>query len=1061
VREYGPAFNIIHVSAAITHLAQLSQRTGQQQQQQQQQQQVQPRSTQLELHLGGAAGVDNEQQVVGLGFITSQMAHQHAQLQQQLGQPNTAHQSPPHSEQQQQDALLARLLQQAMPQLQHAGSRQVANMLWALSVLQVPGDSSSSGSSWGGNHVSGGQPTPGVCMQRLMERAAQLFGSAEAQHLSNMALAAAKLQLPVSPDWLRQLTAAWLVLVRRQQGSARSSSSSSGGHGGGGSTAAEHNVAGLVVSSSDRQQRVSSAGGPGAAEQAASGAAAAAGAVPYTRGPGVISPQATCNLLWALVQLRHQPQQGWLQEVLAAAAHQLPSWPARNVAMLMWGCARLGYRCADSSSNERQQQQQGSAVPGQEQQQQQQLQDVAMLDALHRCAQGFSSRDLSQALWAAAVMGLHVPDSCLQLLLAAGQHTQQLSVSLQQQQQQQQGLQPRGEVGHSVSVLLWSLGQLRQGARCQLPPGTLQPWVVALAQHAVAAPGQSLGVGAWAAGQLGLVVTCPQLVLRLVQAAARRQHIAARQQQHAVLIGSSSGSTAGTDSQFVPELDVAASAAILWSAARCIVHAQKQQQQQQQQSSRPGLDPSGRTLGAWGSTGRQPPAAAAGRSQPAAAPGHHLQQPAASSSVSNLQWAIKAAATTVAMQLLQGQQVQAGQQQPSVWRLALVLWSSSVMQLPLPAPWWHQHLQQLQALLQVQTQPQMAQEQAQAHLQQQQQLQAQQQAQRQQVQQQCREHAQALAVSVWALGRARIRVPTPAVLQLQDASLALLQGGAFSQEGMVVLLLGFTRLATTAAAQFPRNTRLQRDGQQKRHRLLRARLHMRRRPGRRHNSRRQLQQQQWPGAGTPPPHLQQQRLDQECSWPVQHTAAGPQEQLKHQHQQQQQLGRQAARRSVWWRQHMRQQRGRVVFGAKLCQRQRHGWVAAAGLRAAWLQTYCTACCPCVPSLGHDGLVGVLWALGRLRFHPGRSFMTAAQHRAGQLLPGMGPRHMALLLWALARLNTPPGPQLGAALTADWEAQLASAGQADMQQVGWAQRQLQLLWEQQQQQHQHQQQGVCV
>jgi hypothetical protein len=95
-------------------------------------------------------------------------------------------------------------------------------------------------------------------------------------------------------------------------------------------------------------------------------------------------------------------------------------------------------------------------------------------------------------------------------------------------------------------------------------------------------------------------------------------------------------------------------------------------------------------------------------------------------------------------------------------------------------------------------------------------------------------------------------------------------------------------------------------------------------------------------------------------------------------------------------------------------------------------------------MGPDSLVAVLWALGRLRFHPGRSFMAAAQHRAGQLLPAMGARHMALLLWAFARLNTALETQLMGAITCGWEAHLASASIVDTQQVGWALRQLQLL-----------------
>jgi hypothetical protein len=408
-----------------------------------------------------------------------------------------------------------------------------------------------------------------------------------------------------------------------------------------------------------------------------------------------------------------------------------------------------------------------------------------------------------------------------------------------------------------------------------------------------------------------------------------------------------------------------------------------------------------------------------------------------------MQWAIKAAATTVAMQLGAVQPSaqlavrQAGQSTPqlSVWQLALVLWSSTVMQLPLPAPWWLQHLQQLQALLQ-QQQGQQAQP-------------------AQKAGQQCGECAQALAVSVWSLGRARICVPAATVLQLQDASLPFLQHHqqqqqqqppVFSPEGLVLLLLGFTRLATTAAAQLQRRTSRQRDAHQKRHRLLRRKLHLRTQPS--HKRRQQQQQQQAPHSMCP--RRGQQQLHQQCEQLQAAVMAQHVVQVSQQQQQvlrrtaQQQLGRAAVRRRRWWHQARQQRSGRAVWRRLLCERQRHGWVAAAGLKASWLQAYCSCCCPLVPKLGPDSLVAVLWALGRLRFHPGRSFMAAAQQRAGQLLPAMGTRHTALLLWAFARLSTALEPQLMAAFTRGWESQLASASIVDMQQVGWAMRQLQLL-----------------
>jgi hypothetical protein len=404
---------------------------------------------------------------------------------------------------------------------------------------------------------------------------------------------------------------------------------------------------------------------------------------------------------------------------------------------------------------------------------------------------------------------------------------------------------------------------------------------------------------------------------------------------------------------------------------------------------------------------------------------------------------VKAAATTLALHLTaptqpQQQPLQAGVVTAAVtvlsaWQLALMLWSCSVMQLQLPAQWWQERLAYLLAVLQQQQH---------------------QRGQGQPAVEQCRESAQALAVSVWALGRARVRVPAAQVQQLQAASLEYLeqqqqQQQVLSQQGLVLLLLGFTRLATAAAAQLAPKSPEQRSREQKGYRLLRQKLQLRTRPGRK---KRQQQQRQ--------ATLQQQQ--QQATMQQQSCAAGAlsasnsssgssgggsrhsARKARHRQQQQQSPGvGRAARRHAWWRRHLQQQRACAVMRRHIWQRQRHGWVAATGLRASWLQSYCAACGPLVQDMGRDSLVAVLWALGRLRFHPGRAFMAAAQQRVGQLLPGMGPRHISLLLWSLARLGSRPERQLMDALMHAWEMQLAYAGKADMQQAGWAHRQLQL------------------
>jgi hypothetical protein len=375
--------------------------------------------------------------------------------------------------------------------------------------------------------------------------------------------------------------------------------------------------------------------------------------------------------------------------------------------------------------------------------------------------------------------------------------------------------------------------------------------------------------------------------------------------------------------------------------------------------------------------------------------------------------------------------------QLSLWQLSLVLWSTAALQLNLPAGWATQHLPHLQTLLLHQ------QQQSDSTLQQQ------------------RGCAASLAMCVWALGSCRLLLPAHLMQLLQELSLGHLQqqqqqqqGNVLSREGLVLLLLGFTRLATTAGCQLPRRSQAHSSQLLRRHRALR---HTHRQEGQ-GATRRQQQQQQQQGL-----HVQRQEAQEvqatcssssssSSSSPGTMQGAGSSVVLE---QQQQQTGaRKAVRRCNYW-QRQQQTRRRKAARRRLKwqqqQQQQHGWVGAAGLQTSWLQAYCVAACPAVSTMDARSLVAVLWALGRLRFHPGSAFMAAVQHRTGQLLPGLRSSHIALLLWALARLNTVPKAQLLGALVQGWETQLAYASMADEQQYEWAQRQLALLQQLQQDQ----------
>ncbi|KAF8061887.1 hypothetical protein HT031_004147 [Scenedesmus sp. PABB004] len=834
-REHGPAFNIVHASAAITHLAQLG--SGRRQQ-------APPQPWQHDAP---------QQAPAGLAAVREQMARQHQRLalslppalQPHAAQTHSARAPPP---QQQQQLLLERLLAHALPRLREAQSRQVANMLWALAALRYDWRASAAGMA----------ATAALC-----ERAAGLFDSAEPQHLANIAYAVARLRVPVGEAWLSQLQDAWLACTAR--------------HGGGGGGA-----------------------------------------------------QATANLLWALTALQQRPGDAWLEQVFAAAAPHLTLWPARSVAVLTWGCARLGLK-----------------APAQQRQHQ-----AALLGALGAHAPAFSAQDVAQVLWATTEMGLPLPGPLLQQLLGgAGAQMPE-----QGREQWQDGTDGPAEpdlagraAAHSAALVLASLARTCAEPRQQLPPRLLQPWLAALLAGCAGADSHSLASAAWALCRLRLAGSCPRLVRAMLQTAAQRLQPGERQQ----LLQQPPG--AGSDGA-PPPVSARAVAALLQAAAHCAASApgtreqQRQRQWQRQQErlrvllqsmhAEPASDGGG--CGGDGAAqavaGVEPPPAVVQRVQPG---GQALLTDAASA----LLLAAAGVQPEPAAQLSEAggeQQVRQALPGASLQDLAQLLWAVSSLQLRLPAAWWRACLAQLEGAVEQADRRAAAGGAPHAGL------------------------AQSLATCVWALGRAGVPVEPHLMAALQRASLRVLargQCGGLGPQALPMLLVGFTRMCTSTACRFP----------------------ARQGAAERQQQRQQRQQQQ---------RQQQQR---------------------------------------------QQQRQRQAPGLR-----QHRWVKRAGLQPAWLHAWCACASGQLDALPPDGLVALLWGLGRLRYHPGSSFLARATARAQALLPQLGARHLALLLWSLARLQQAPDAAALRALLAAWEQRLASASMADTQQAQWAALQLEQL-----------------
>jgi hypothetical protein len=959
LREYGPAFNIIHVSAAITHLAQLSScsssssiSSGSDQQQQHQQQQSEQ---------------DNMQQVIGIQLVAEQMNRQHQQLEMQLGQQQQHQQHRAaasfRGQQQQQLQLVHQLLEGAVPLLQEAGSRQVANMLWALAQLHFPWQAT---------------PSAAAATMALVDRAAELFSNAEGQHLSNIVYAAAKLQLPVSCAWLAGLQQAWLQHVlpaqqqQQQQLSLPGSSSS--------------------IGTSQRRQ-APSAGAP-------------------------VSPQAAANMVWALTHLQQQQQQqsvstSWLDQMVCSMAGNLTEWPARSVAVLLWGCAKLGYTvraqtspvalqqhkqqqqqkqqkqkpCVDSRLDAEQfsrEEQQVASRAEQQQQQQQQDVPVLLLQAMQAHSQSFSSQDVSQVLWAAAEMRLQLPAPLLQQLLAAGgarlQHEAQGDCATAQ----------------SVSLMLHSLVKLGVVPQQQLPPHLLRPWLAALLASCAAADSHCLASAAWALGTLGLAGSCPLLLKALMQAAT--QHLQEQQQTLALQLQPKPPAAAAEAAGSSSAVSSRAVASLLWAAAHCapaapaaevasawparqhgrragqqlqLSRVHQQQYLKQRQQRRLMLMLHGMQHAQHSSNAVQQGSATAA---PAAS---RPDTPATAVDTSGKGIPAHGAIHSAAVQLLvaaadlppqtqhqgSGEQLQLDMQQQqqqggvvlpgaSLLDLSQVLWAVSKLQLQLPESWWQACLLQLQQLaLQARRQHRAT---AQQHL-------APASLQQQQQQQQL---AQSLAVATWAAGRVcasrltQLRMQRQLIRELAQTSQPYLQQQQQQQpsslcgQGHVMLLVGLVRLCAASGHQ------------------LRSRDYQR--------------------------------------------------------------GSSSSSRHFKWRRRFREHRRGVV------------WVRDAGLDPAWLQAFCSSAAPHLHTLPPTGVVALLWGLAKLRYHPGSSFVAGALQRVQQQQAQMSARHVALLLWSLVRLqHVPDEPLLGVLLEA-WEARLASASKADRQQVQYVQQQLQQL-----------------
>ncbi|KAJ9516128.1 hypothetical protein QJQ45_024559 [Haematococcus lacustris] len=228
--------------------------------------------------------------------------------------------------------LLEAYLSASAPQLSRAAPQALANMGWALAVVEAPVASSPwAAAFWQASALQASASPPAALAQmlwaaarlglapppdwplQLADAALGCLQACQAQDLANILWALAKLRARPSPEWMT----AWLAAVGRRLG--------------GSAPFPAPELSALLVGLAHLGFQ------PGPASlapllEALRGRLHRAG------------PQVMCNSLWALAKLRVQPGQAWMQEVLGSLALQLEGAGPAELAMCWWALGRLGYR---------------------------------------------------------------------------------------------------------------------------------------------------------------------------------------------------------------------------------------------------------------------------------------------------------------------------------------------------------------------------------------------------------------------------------------------------------------------------------------------------------------------------------------------------------------------------------------------------------------------------------------------------------------------------------------------------------------------------------------------
>ncbi|KAJ9516005.1 hypothetical protein QJQ45_016820 [Haematococcus lacustris] len=228
--------------------------------------------------------------------------------------------------------LLEAYLSASAPQLSRAAPQALANMGWALAVVEAPvAGSPWAAAFWQASALQASASPPAALAQmlwaaarlglapppdwplQLADAALGCLQACQAQDLANILWALAKLRARPSPEWMT----AWLAAVGRRLG--------------GSAPFPAPELSALLVGLAHLGFQ------PGPASlapllEALRGRLHRAG------------PQVMCNSLWALAKLRVQPGQAWMQEVLGSLALQLEGAGPAELAMCWWALGRLGYR---------------------------------------------------------------------------------------------------------------------------------------------------------------------------------------------------------------------------------------------------------------------------------------------------------------------------------------------------------------------------------------------------------------------------------------------------------------------------------------------------------------------------------------------------------------------------------------------------------------------------------------------------------------------------------------------------------------------------------------------